>query len=136
MTSLYPQRVTPHTTTQVLPPSDISVMPFGAFGLNFVDPLFNKQKSIQQKNITGDEIKCDVCGKLFLNQVTLRDHAIRHSGQTFPCTVCHKVFYHPGDLRQHLRVVHTQYTCNVCNHKFSSKHQLSIHTATCVKGTR
>ena len=38
------------------------------------------------------------------------------------CKKCDKVFESPDELKEHIKIYHKNFTCNVCNKSFTSKH--------------
>ncbi|XP_041635202.1 zinc finger protein 491-like isoform X2 [Cheilinus undulatus] len=74
---------------------------------------------------------CDICGKNLLTFLSLRRHAILHTGEKpYQCDVCSKTFASASALRNH-RWEHVEdkpHKCEVCGRTFAFKPQLRIHS--------
>ncbi|CAG7718577.1 unnamed protein product [Allacma fusca] len=79
--------------------------------------------------------KCDVCGKIYSNMATLRNHLTVHTGEKpFPCDLCGQRFRQKGDVVSHKKTNHSdgKYKCGLCPCRFIStqgykRHMVQIH---------
>ena len=79
------------------------------------------------------KVKCDSCGAILKNMLTLKDHMKRiheMKEKNFECKVCHKRFATNGYLRDHTNLVHDgvkKYACMHCDKKYGWKTHLLKH---------
>lgn len=93
-----------------------------------------KQSSTEkQKRSQNRKHQCDLCGKTFIYQSNLNDHARIHSGdKPFVCSICGHKFAQSGHLMVHIRT-HTgvkPYQCEHCQRSFSISQALKKHLRT------
>ncbi|KAL6266429.1 hypothetical protein P5V15_003279 [Pogonomyrmex californicus] len=76
---------------------------------------------------------CDTCGKVFLNNVNLKQHSAIHLADRliFPCPYneCHKFYRTKFNLHNHVRIKHLgeKFYCDICTMGLSSKQRLKEH---------
>ena len=65
---------------------------------------------------------CEICGKSFQSNNSLKTHEATHKEVPSPCDICNKVFKSIKHLKHHKNTVHTEttFTCNECPTKFSA----------------
>lgn len=89
--------------------------------------------SEKQKRTQLRKHQCDLCGKTFIYQSNLNDHARIHSGdKPFVCNICGHKFSQSGHLMVHIRT-HTgvkPYQCEHCLRSFSISQALKKHLRT------
>ncbi|KAL5013937.1 hypothetical protein ScPMuIL_008207 [Solemya velum] len=76
---------------------------------------------------------CPVCGKVYMDRITLSTHLKVHSeNDIFSCTVCDKVFSTKVNLQVHMKQ-HTSekiHMCHLCDKTFTSYCVLKVHLRT------
>ncbi|XP_076064401.1 uncharacterized protein LOC143038755 isoform X2 [Oratosquilla oratoria] len=77
---------------------------------------------------------CEVCGKRFVYQHSLRNHYTLHeppkTEREYPCPSCGKVFTHPSSLIYHRESSHNngrKFVCSICGAAFKHKQLLQRH---------
>lgn len=73
---------------------------------------------------------CDICGRRFERNETMKLHRQTHSGEkSFPCSECNKMFARKKSLYQHKKSVHdgVRYMCVKCDKSFSQQNDCKIH---------
>ncbi|XP_010883304.1 zinc finger protein Xfin [Esox lucius] len=76
------------------------------------------------------QYRCETCGKLFNNQLSLQRHQqYRNLEQGFKCTLCCKIFEDKERLRKHLQEhAHERfYCCGHCGKRFLKRETLYAH---------
>ncbi|XP_070708326.1 zinc finger protein 155-like [Pempheris klunzingeri] len=90
----------------------------------------NSWEGSQTIHTEEKQFGCDVCGKQFKQQGTLRTHMTIHTGEKpFSCDVCGKRFAKQGVLKKHMRI-HTgekPFGCDVCGKRFRRQDSLRTH---------
>ncbi|EDW75099.1 uncharacterized protein Dwil_GK19886 [Drosophila willistoni] len=57
----------------------------------------------QRNEVSAEERKCKVCGKVFNSVAYLKEHMMRHTGeQPFRCTRCYRKFVDEGKFKAHM----------------------------------
>ncbi|XP_063406810.1 uncharacterized protein LOC134690715 [Mytilus trossulus] len=85
-----------------------------------------------RKRKTGDDLKCDICGKQYARLKQLTTHKKYHSDKRpYECSVveCDKKFKLASDLSRHMRI-HTNsrpYKCNYCDKTFTQCSSRNLH---------
>ena len=80
--------------------------------------------------------KCDICGKVCRDKITLKrhiDYAHRTEDKQCPCILCGKMFKRETLLNKHITSVHLGHkpiSCEICGGKFSSKYNKATHMVT------
>ena len=88
----------------------------------------------------SDELSfdCELCGKTFKNEKSLKIHSKRHSTKNkITCVICGKKFCQRSSLKMHLRIHNNQskkYDCEMCDKYFLSANDLKKHRITCHDG--
>lgn len=71
---------------------------------------------------------CESCGKIFVTQQRMVNHARTHARGVFPCRHCEETFLSYTAMHAHVAKVHRsnkRYKCPVCDEKFASyKHRV------------
>jgi len=78
------------------------------------------------------ELKCDLCNKVFTEQIHLQKHLLTHSdARPYQCFVCGQAFRHEETLQKHYSVhttsSATNFVCQTCNRDFLSTRKLQSH---------
>lgn len=82
---------------------------------------------------TEKKIKCDECGKKFLDKYRLKLHKIIHTGvKEFECPFCYKRFVYKSNCDQHVRIHYRlkPYRCDQCSFATSHSSHLKRHKRT------
>ena len=121
---------------------------------------FASQKSLTKHNDANHKAKkCKVCGILFENSITAREHVRnKHSWEgrrkpvnsPVPCKLCEKSYQTKGGLRKHMRKHHTKsfspdvssskqkalsLECETCGRHYKSRDGMRKHKKTHTRGT-
>ncbi|XP_063698031.1 zinc finger protein 91-like [Culicoides brevitarsis] len=76
------------------------------------------------------DIKCDFCGRKFLNRYHMKLHRATHTGETFfKCKICDKGFIQRSALDKHMTSHSNErpYVCDFCGEKFKNYPNLTNH---------
>ena len=101
---------------------------------------FKKSTTVNGKQVEGkksavmkeklEDIKCQLCGKYFLNWKKLQLHMLDHtSDRPYKCDECGKGFKEEAKLKRHM-IIHTgekPFNCSYCSKAFSLKQNKEIH---------
>ena len=97
------------------------------------------KKHIEGVHRDDKQCICDICGKVFKNDVKMKSHRWRHTESnigTFPCPVCKKVFTMRESMQSHNRRKHVgveaKFQCRFCPKKYhdstlKTEHEDSVH---------
>ena len=101
------------------------------FGCESENALHFHEKEHAESS-TRARLNCNICGKTFSSDSTLRSHMKLHSEarETFPCSQCDKVLSSNTTLTRHVKTVHRKIQssyCVICCAPFSSAWALSVH---------
>ena len=89
-----------------------------------------------QPIVTMSNLKCDICGKVYVRQKHLTNHLqYAHGGsKSFQCTQCKKSFVSLKNLTRHMQIGSCKapkqvsiYACHFCHDSFKSMNQLRLH---------
>ena len=77
-------------------------------------------------------MKCNECGKQFVNESNLKKHndTVHEKNSGIKCNECGKQFANESTLKRHNDTVHEKnkdFICNICEKKFTEKHTLLKH---------
>ncbi|XP_063703846.1 zinc finger protein 616-like [Culicoides brevitarsis] len=81
---------------------------------------------------TAGPLTCDVCGKVFKNKGTLKDHSRIHGDEDLQCPHCDKTYKRLHSLQRHVRVhsgFKKRHECTICLQNWYSKNQLIEHVS-------
>ena len=79
------------------------------------------------KQFTNPE-SCEICGKIFNSQLTLKTHYKTHQDNGALCIMCGVSFNSNQSLKRHMDVEHGEgYSCPDCGKKFTVKSRLALH---------
>ena len=75
--------------------------------------------------------RCAYCGKVFQNKSRLSTHVlnIHENSGAFPCETCNRKFPSESTLFDHVKLVHTKVSCELCNEVLYNKFYLKRHKA-------
>lgn len=79
---------------------------------------------------SGNEFKCDVCGKSYSTKAVLRKHKKIHGKEVeFRCNICSRGFKNNDELERHnkLHLGVRPYSCLLCTNSFSEAGGLKTH---------
>lgn len=93
----------------------------------FPTPSKNSFKNFTLFNDISFEIPRQECAKTFSNEQTYVQHMDRGH---FNCTKCKQKCRNATTLANHIALRHTQYTCNICGKRFSSRITYNAHQST------
>ena len=74
-------------------------------------------------DIVKEQQKCKVCGKVFENDDTLKEHLLDHCR----CTLCDIPFDDVKYLNRHIKVNHSPIVCKICDKECSDKEAHEMH---------
>jgi len=100
----------------------------------------NKHKSMHILNTHPDQYKCQICGRNYTSESTLRSHIahVHKRNKTYKCKVCNKTFGSTDTLSAHMAKHQKEefmnpsswlgsMECNICKRKFEHKGSLNMH---------
>ena len=97
-----------------------------------------KAKLIRSENKREEDnrpVPCNVCGKIFENESSLRFHKKSHSKKELMCSACGDVLPTKSALKEHRRShsidVFRNYYCTECPKSYMQKKSLQDHMETC-----
>ena len=73
--------------------------------------------------ITQDEFKCDRCDLQFQDRFSYE----RHTRSLLSCDACAEEFCTRKNVNEHKRLVHKEFTCNICDKSFRDGENLKQH---------
>ena len=97
-----------------------------------------KKQLANNHNIGDKKHLCDICGKGFTDNFTLKQHHLQVHVRikSFQCEKCDWVGYTPSKLHQHMQTKHIRdkiYPCELCDYKAYRKDWLKQHMKVHVK---
>lgn len=86
---------------------------------------------IQTVHLKMKRHSCDVCERKFYSKLGLKEHMVRHGGQSeYQCGVCKKVYARKYTLREHMRIHDNdrRFVCTICGRTFVQNCHLKLHS--------
>lgn len=86
---------------------------------------------IQTVHLKMKRHNCEVCERKFYSKLGLKEHMVRHGGQSeFQCSVCKKVYARKYTLREHMRIHENdrRFVCTICGRTFVQNCHLKLHS--------
>ena len=80
----------------------------------------------------NEEHICDLCGKVFTNPLSLRNHKKTHGEANLQCQMCGKSFVRRNNLNTHTKFAHSDlkpFSC-LCGKRFKTKAHVRRHWLT------
>lgn len=95
----------------------------------------HRMKSHIKTHDTTFSWKCDICGKMIKNRLTMLSHKRSHETKwlKYPCEDCGKVFKTNASLKIHIKSVHLNirdFPCDICGKMFSTLGKKQTHELT------
>lgn len=99
-------------------------------GRKFEADCLLQRHLINKHSVEKRKFACEICGKRYVYQFTLKQHLDSHTGnKPYKCDVCDKSFPHLAYIKIHMRF-HTgerPYQCSLCGETFITSSKLSSH---------
>lgn len=94
----------------------------------------NKDHEAEKLIAEVDDIRCNLCGRTYINKRNLKRHIEQTHGvkEEFKCDICIKTYTTNHSLKRHVRSRHAtndlkEYQCEVCEKLIAGKENFDIH---------
>ena len=105
---------------------------FACCECEFVATSRSKLTDHHHRRHKGNPVSCDLCGKIFHNQMYMLRHRSSHTGPQHCCDVCGKMFKIQKAMINHRKTHEEGYTrpvfpCKLCSKSFCSQYIVDCH---------